>query len=674
MEARERIVRRAFVALLLALLCSGCPRSEESTDSGDDPWPQDSIRVEETDLDTVFSDGWVHGNTAYDWSDGTAAVTRVPGSTMSFTFTGTRIRWLGWRDSTAGIARVWLDGESAGEVDLYFNGIEVQAPVFTSEVLEPGMHTLMIEAAGTANPASAGVKVVVDAFEIADGVAPPPVTRIEETDPSLGFTGEWRYEDRVCFTCSGAANSYARGPDALVSFSFTGTRVRWLGWRKDAAGIARVYLDGALAGEIDLYSNTPTAQAPLFTSEVLDDGPHTLLIEATGGANSVAGDTIVSVDAFDIVGDVPGAAAYTLTDLGTLGGAASSAQDINNRGEIVGWSNLADGKRRAFLYRDGVMTDLGTHVGGSFSEATAINDHGQVAGFSGINAYGPQFQEFMNGFLWNTGTMEVLHPLYCYCSFNSRYGTSAVYGINNSGRVAGWTGTLKGETTSRGDHAALWESGTVRSIGAPPRPGVQEWEYSRAFDINDAGQVVGDFTPNGFYDGIHERRAFLWRNDARQELGRLRGHVSSTALAINANGAVAGWSGSVDAAVARAFLWRHGTMQDLGTLPGAANSQALGINAQTQIVGWSGAAIAIDGLYRAPGSSEITDPAAARAFLWQHGRMFDLNGLTILDAAGAPASDWVLAQAAAINDAGQIVGTGFRNGEMRAFLLSPAGN
>lgn len=671
MDVKAGIPWRFFIAPLLAALCCGCPRSDES--DGEEPaWPEASIRVEETDLNTVFGAGWVHANTSYDWSGGTATFTREPGASMSFSFTGTRIRWLGWRDSTAGVARVRVDGEFAGMVDLYARGLEVQAPVFTSDILEPGAHTLTIEATGEANPESAGVKVVVDAFEIVDGVPPPVVTRIEETDPSLSLTGDWQGGNVDCPVCSGGGYLYTRGPDALASFSFTGTRVRWLGWRKDLAGIARVYLDGALAAEVDLYSATASAQAPLFTSEVLADGPHTLLIEAPGMGGSAAGDTIISVDAFDIVGEVPLTAAYTIVDLGTLGGAASSAKDINNRGEIVGWANIADGKRRAFLYRHGAMIDLGTLIGGGDSEAAAINDHGHVTGSGGRNPYGFPFREFTNGFVWQAGTMENLEGVFCPCSFNQRFGISVAYGINNSGQAVGRSETIRGTGVI---HSTLWNyhgpgSGMINrgdDIGA----GAGDWEVSRAFDINDSGKAVGDYAPEAGRLGILERRAFLWKDGTRSDLGALPGHISSTALAVNGEGAAAGWSGSPDAHVARAVLWRHGSIQDLGVLPGAANSQALDINGGTWVVGWSGAAIGIAVAYDAPGSSEITDPASARAFLWRHGRMLDLNELMILDETGAPASGWVLTEAAAINDSGQIAGTGFHNGEMRAFLLDP---
>jgi probable HAF family extracellular repeat protein len=94
-------------------------------------------------------------------------------------------------------------------------------------------------------------------------------------------------------------------------------------------------------------------------------------------------------------------------------------------------------------------------------------------------------------------------------------------------------------------------------------------------------------------------------------------------------------------------------MRDLGTLPGDASSQANGINASDQAVGWSGTA----------------DGSMSRAFLWQNGAMSDLNTLI------PSGSGWILTTATAINDAGQIAGSGLHAGQPRAFLLTkPIGN
>jgi probable HAF family extracellular repeat protein len=91
-------------------------------------------------------------------------------------------------------------------------------------------------------------------------------------------------------------------------------------------------------------------------------------------------------------------------------------------------------------------------------------------------------------------------------------------------------------------------------------------------------------------------------------------------------------------------------MTNLGDLPGGADySNVYGINDAGQLVGFSNAAT---------GNS---------AFLWQNGVMTDLSTV-----AGVAGTGWSLTEAWAINDVGQIVGSG-RNpqGDISAFILTP---
>src|SRR4051812_43738035 len=76
------------------------------------------------------------------------------------------------------------------------------------------------------------------------------------------------------------------------------------------------------------------------------------------------------------------AVTYTITDLGTLGGASSSASALNDQGQVVGTSLTASGQAHAFLYSGGVMADLGTLAGQNYSRAQDINNAGNVVGAS----------------------------------------------------------------------------------------------------------------------------------------------------------------------------------------------------------------------------------------------------------------------------------------------------
>ncbi|NIN63843.1 MAG: hypothetical protein GTO63_03840, partial [Anaerolineae bacterium] len=71
-----------------------------------------------------------------------------------------------------------------------------------------------------------------------------------------------------------------------------------------------------------------------------------------------------------------------IIDLGTLGGDASFAREINELGQAIGDSQTVTGEWHAFLWTaEGGMMDLGT-LGGDRSSVVAINDLGQVVGNS----------------------------------------------------------------------------------------------------------------------------------------------------------------------------------------------------------------------------------------------------------------------------------------------------
>src|SRR5437870_729419 len=111
---------------------------------------------------------------------------------------------------------------------------------------------------------------------------------------------------------------------------------------------------------------------------------------------------------------------YSITDLGTLGGPTSEANDIGSLGQIVGVSKTPDGSYHAFLYSGRAMHDLGA-FGGNQSIATAINSSSQIAGYYYNGGY--------KAFLWTNGNEVDLGNL------GAKY--AAAWALNGSGQVVG---------------------------------------------------------------------------------------------------------------------------------------------------------------------------------------------------------------------------------------------
>lgn len=136
------------------------------------------------------------------------------------------------------------------------------------------------------------------------------------------------------------------------------------------------------------------------------------------------------------------AGGITITPLSGFEGIPGAIQPnaINDRGEVVGW--WSNGPIHAFLWRGGVRTDLAL---GEYSSAEDINNKGQVVG-SRVTSSGP-----VRAFLWDQGVVTDLQPS-TQCDAGER--TLAV-AVNQMGEVAGTASWDDGDGYCT-EHPTLW--------------------------------------------------------------------------------------------------------------------------------------------------------------------------------------------------------------------------
>jgi len=267
---------------------------------------------------------------------------------------------------------------------------------------------------------------------------------------------------------------------------------------------------------------------------------------------------------------------YSITFLGTLlGDTTSQARDVNEFGQVVGFSTGANGSR-AFLYSvsDGMvaLNDLIDPASGwVLGWATSINDAGQIVGLGKLNGQSRAYR-------FTPGVGEAPPVVEDLGTFG---GGSEAYGINAHGDVAGRSTDFNGNL-----RAFVWTDQTgmvdIGDLGGG---------LAFAEGINNSGQVTGGSTI-----GATWLRAFRYTPGVgglpgvMEDLGDLATLQSAAArgLDINDHGHVVGY---VDAGrfkgarYAHAFLYTD-RMIDLGTL-GGYHSEAYGLNSWGEVVGTS---------------------------------------------------------------------------------------
>ena len=181
-----------------------------------------------------------------------------------------------------------------------------------------------------------------------------------------------------------------------------------------------------------------------------------------------------------------------MLDIPTLGGTFAVAQCPNNQGQVIGTSNLkgdpgCNGSlsfcdQHTFLWDHGTLRDLGT-LGGTFSVPFWLNEAGEAVG----GATTPGDQAF-HATLWKDGVITDLGTLVGDCF-------SQALAINSQGQIVGESFNCDTNTL----RAVLWDKGSIIDLNAaiPPNSSLQLRE---TFNINDRGEIVGEGFPVGCND------------------------------------------------------------------------------------------------------------------------------------------------------------------------------
>lgn len=260
--------------------------------------PIHTINVQENGVGVTF-DRFVPGSSAA-FSGGNYLYGRWANTELQIRFNGTSIAWIGSRQPSYGKADVYLDNIKVATVDCYAPTAEAVTSATLWDSLDlgelaDGPHTLRIRLTGAKNPASSGYVVVVDKFEVTAPVPAQEGVRVNESSGT--FTGSWIAASSTTYV--GGGYRYSRWAGAKISYTFTGTKIAWIGPRTGSYGRADVYIDGVKRATVSQYG-TLGWRYRVWESGTLSRGVHTIEIRVLGTKESASSGTIVVVDGFDV--------------------------------------------------------------------------------------------------------------------------------------------------------------------------------------------------------------------------------------------------------------------------------------------------------------------------------------------------------------------------------------
>jgi hypothetical protein len=298
---------------------------------------------------------------------------------------------------------------------------------------------------------------------------------------------------------------------------------------------------------------------------------------------------------------------------------------INESGTVVGFAhsgNESATNTQAASWSGGNLTLLNQLSGDAGAQALAISNSGVIYG-SSISSNGTR-----RAVRWQASVTPT-----DMSAFVAGFVARGAVGVDELGRS--FLSYVTGTPDRRFNDPGLTVLGTNERIVAASHTG----QYATGTDV-----VLG--SPNIW-------RALRWLNGTGTRLNPLSGFVSSWGFGINRSGTVAGLSSlsnnSWNTSTSRPTVWLAGstTPTDLVGF-GATGGLAYAVNNQNEVVGGA------------------TDPAAGgQAFLWRGGgSLINLNHMVLF-------ADGALWDARAINNRGQIVGTGFVGSTQIMYLLDP---
>jgi hypothetical protein len=245
-----------------------------------------------------YGNNWGFTGGVGDMYNSSANWSFTAGSTAVLHFTGNQVNLRAVKDVDQGRMEVSVDGSIPTIVDNYAASRNASGVVWSSPVLDPGPHVVVVTNTGTKNASSSGFNIAIDRADVSSA------TRIDSdatTGTHLVYTGaNWGNTPGVPDMYLGTARwNSVSGQTATLAFS--GTRVALHAVKDSDQGIMNVSVDGGSPTAVDDYSATRVASGVVWTSPVLTAGSHTVTITITGTHNGSSSGSTIAIDSVDVI-------------------------------------------------------------------------------------------------------------------------------------------------------------------------------------------------------------------------------------------------------------------------------------------------------------------------------------------------------------------------------------
>jgi hypothetical protein len=236
----------------------------------------------------VQYDGWRGFNNS-NASGGAYRSSNLNNDAVTYSFSGTSIKWISRKGPNAGIASVTIDGVSRGTYDLYSSSVLWKQQILF-DGLVAGAHKIVLKVTGTRNSSATDYHVALDGFLVGGSTAP-----VQENVLAVQYNN---WLGKTQNLASGGSYRSNGTLGAVTRFRFNGTSINFVTARGPNYGKVNVLIDGVFKSSgLDLYAAAQQWQYWLSYSG-LTSGNHTIEIRPTHTKNTSSKGYDVVVDAF----------------------------------------------------------------------------------------------------------------------------------------------------------------------------------------------------------------------------------------------------------------------------------------------------------------------------------------------------------------------------------------